>query len=122
MVHQTLQARKSKSKMKAAETKTIRRHPRQASGPKASTQTTDSKGRVVLSQKFANRSVIVEEISDTEVVVKLARVIPKSKSWLYENPPALASVQRGLAQARAGRLVSGPDLEGDAALVAKLKD
>jgi hypothetical protein len=85
-------------------------------------KTTDEKGRVVLSKKFANRTVIVEEVSDTEVLVKLARVIPEREAWLYKNPGALASVRRGLAQLRAGEVSPGPDLGADAKLVAELED
>jgi hypothetical protein len=86
------------------------------------TKTTDSKGRVVLSKKFANRTVIVEEVSDTEILIKLARVIPEREAWLFENPAALSAVRKGLAQARARHFVPGPDLEADADFVAQLED
>ncbi len=32
-------------------------------------------------------------------------VIPESEKWLYDNPAALASVRKGLADAAAGRTV-----------------
>ncbi len=60
----------------------------------------DSKGRVVLGERFANHTVLVEEVSDTEVRVSLARVIPEREAWLYQNKQALQSVREGLAQAR----------------------
>ncbi|MFM9968152.1 MAG: hypothetical protein ACKVQK_07105 [Burkholderiales bacterium] len=83
----------------------------------------DSKGRVALGGHFANRSVIIEHRGDDEVVVRLARVIPEREAWLYENPKALASVRRGLAQARnAGVTKNPPDLKAAAALAARLKD
>jgi hypothetical protein len=86
------------------------------------TKTADSKGRVVLGGSFANRHVIVEQISETEVVVKMSRVIPESEAWLYDNSAALNSVRTGLAQARAGELVQGPDVAADEAFAAELED
>lgn len=82
----------------------------------------DKKGRIVLGGRFANRAVIIERVSETEVVVKLARVIPETESWLYENPLALAAVRTGLAQARASGVTQGPDMKSDAKLVAELED
>ncbi|MCC6580716.1 MAG: hypothetical protein IT440_09760, partial [Phycisphaeraceae bacterium] len=54
------------------------------------TKTADAKGRITLDDKFANRTVIVEEIDETEVRITLARVVPEREAWLYENPKALA--------------------------------
>jgi ABC-type nitrate/sulfonate/bicarbonate transport system substrate-binding protein len=73
------------------------------------TRTADSKGRVVLGKRFANRTVIV-------------KVVPEREAWLYKNPKALKSVLRGLAEARAGHFTAGPDLEADAALISELMD
>jgi hypothetical protein len=85
-------------------------------------KTTDNKGRVVLGGSFANRQVIIQRLSDTEVVVKLARVIPESEAWLYDNPKALNAVRTGLAQARTGKLAKGPDLDADAKVANELED
>ncbi len=86
-------------------------------------KSTDSKGRVTLGGHFANRAVIVEHRSDDEVVVRLARVVPESEAWLYENPKALASVRRGLDQARKGNVAkSPPDLKAAAKLAKQLED
>jgi Protein of unknown function (DUF1778) len=41
------------------------------------TRTTDSKARVRLPKAFANATVIVEQVSDTEVRVRKALVIPE---------------------------------------------
>ena len=84
---------------------------------------TDSKGRVTLGGHFANRAVIVEHRSDDEVIVRLARVIPEREAWLYENPKALASVRRGLDQARKGNVAKNPpNLKAAAKLAAQLED
>ena len=84
---------------------------------------TDSKGRVSLGGHFANRAVIVEHRSDDEVIVRLARVIPEREAWLYENPKALASVRRGLDQARKGNVTkAAPNLKAAAKLAEQLED
>lgn len=81
------------------------------------TKQTDAKGRLTLGEAFANRTVIVEQRGH-EIVLQLARVIPESEAWLYENQAALASVRRGLKQATARKLSDGPDLD-EAARVAE---
>jgi hypothetical protein len=82
---------------------------------------TDNKGRVGLGGRFANRAVIVQKLSETEMIVKLARVIPENESWLYRNPGALNAVRSGLAQARKGKVTKGPNLESDAKFVDALE-
>jgi hypothetical protein len=67
----------------------------------------DSRGRVGLGKRFANRLVLVVERGD-QVVVRRGHVVPPAEFWLYENERALESVTRGLAQARAGELTKGP--------------
>lgn len=39
--------------------------------------------------------------------------IPNREAWLHSDPDALAAVTEGLAQAKAGEFVEGPDLESD---------
>jgi hypothetical protein len=68
----------------------------------------DAKGRVTLGERFANRTVLVEDHGD-ELVIRLARIIPEREAWLYENKKALGMVRRGLKQAKAGQTVAGPD-------------
>ena len=77
------------------------------------TRTADSKGRVALGQRFANKTVIVEEINETEVRVIVAVVIPERELWLHRNEQAMAAVQRGLAQAKAGQLTKIDPHEND---------
>jgi hypothetical protein len=87
------------------------------------TKTADSKGRVSLGSRFANQTVIVEDVDSTEVRVTLAQVVPQREIWLHKNPEAKASVLRGLAQAKAGKKAkSSPDLAHDARLVEQLDD
>lgn len=79
------------------------------------TKTADKKGRVALGQAFANKTLIVNRISETKVVIETARVIPESEAWLWDNEAALASVKRGLKEARAQDFAAAPDVDGDLA-------
>lgn len=65
-------------------------------------KTTDSKGRITLGSKFANKTVLIEEIDDTEVRVTIAAVIPTRELWLHKNPKAKHLLEQGLAQSAAG--------------------
>lgn len=54
-------------------------------------RTTDKKARVTLPRAFANSTVIVEPISDTEVRIRKARVIPEEEVRFAEEtrtPPS----------------------------------
>jgi hypothetical protein len=82
----------------------------------------DSKGRITLGEKFANRTVIVEERKSGEFILRLARVVPEPEGWLYDNRRALSSVRRGLAQAKAGKFGPPPNLGAAARLAARLPD
>lgn len=43
------------------------------------TRITDAKGRVVLPRSFANATVIIEQVSDTEVRIRRTRVVPEDE-------------------------------------------
>lgn len=43
------------------------------------TRTTDGKGRVSLPRSFANATIIIEQISDTELRIRKAQVIPEDE-------------------------------------------
>lgn len=86
------------------------------------TKTADSKGRVSLGNRFANQTVIIEEVDPTEVRVTLAQVVPQREVWLHDNSKAKASVFRGLSQAKAGKMAASPDLEADSRLTEQLDD
>lgn len=80
------------------------------------TRMADGKGRVALGARFANQTVLVEEVDSTEVRVTIARVIPEREMWLHRNPTARDLVRRGVEEAQAGDFSTAPpDLESDAA-------
>jgi hypothetical protein len=47
---------------------------------------------------------------------------PPSEAWLHKSKEALASVKRGLEQARKGEFVDPPDLDEDEKLAAEIPD
>jgi hypothetical protein len=49
------------------------------------TRTTDKKARVCLPKAFADCTVIIEQVSDTEVRIRKARVIPEDEIRFYEE-------------------------------------
>jgi len=49
------------------------------------TRSTDAKGRVSLPKAFANATVIIEQVSDTEVRIRKALVIPEDEVRFYEE-------------------------------------
>lgn len=59
------------------------------------TRTTDPKGRVCLPKAFANATVIIEQISDTEVRIRKAQIIPADKlRFSEESRPPLSNRDR----------------------------
>jgi hypothetical protein len=48
-------------------------------------RSTDSKGRISLPKAFANNTVIVEQMSETEVRIRKARIIPEDEVRFYEE-------------------------------------
>jgi uncharacterized protein (DUF1778 family) len=51
----------------------------------AETRTTDAKARLVLPKAFANATVIIEQVSDTELRVRRAKVIAKDEIAFVEE-------------------------------------
>jgi hypothetical protein len=69
----------------------------------------DAKGRITLGERFANRTVLIEDTGD-EVVVRPARVVAERELWLYRNKKAFRAVQDGIEAARAGESAPAPDM------------
>jgi len=53
------------------------------------TRTTDAKARLILPKAFANATVILEQISETEIRIRRAKVIPEDELRFAEEarPP-----------------------------------
>ncbi len=55
------------------------------------TRSTDAKGRVSLPKGFANSTVIIEEVSENELRIRKARVIPEDELPFAEVAPIVLS-------------------------------
>lgn len=87
------------------------------------TKTADSKGRITLGKKFANKTFIVEQTGATEMKLELAAVIPEREMWLYKNPETKKMVFDALKRAKARQFSeSPPDLEAARALAEQIED
>ncbi|MFH1115703.1 MAG: hypothetical protein V1792_17475 [Pseudomonadota bacterium] len=83
----------------------------------------DSKGRVSLGRRFANKPIIMEDLSDTEVRISMARVIPEREMWLWQDPEAKDMVLSALERLKRGEFAENPpDIYGDEELVSQLED
>jgi hypothetical protein len=58
---------------------------------KTETRTTDTKGRVTLPKSFANSAIIIEHVSETELRIRRARVIPEDEIRFREESPLVLS-------------------------------
>jgi hypothetical protein len=86
------------------------------------TKTIDNKGRLLLGKEYAGRLVIVDDAEPDRLIIQTATPIPDRELWLYRNQEALASVQRGLEQAKERKLGPGPDMKAAAALAAEIDE
>jgi hypothetical protein len=55
------------------------------------TRSTDAKGRVSLPKAFANATVIIEQLSENELRIRKARVIPEDELRFPEEVPIVLS-------------------------------
>ena len=51
----------------------------------AVTRTTDAKGRVSLPKAFANATILIEQVSDTELRIRKAQVVPEDEIRFREE-------------------------------------
>ena len=87
------------------------------------TKIVDTKGRLMLGNRFAGRMVIIDDSDPERIVVKPAVAIPEREAWLYKNAEALTRVRAGLEQARKGQVSkSPPDLDADAGLADEIEN
>ena len=51
----------------------------------AETRTADSKARVTLPKTFANATLIIEQVSETEIRIRKARIVPEDELQFREE-------------------------------------
>jgi predicted transcriptional regulator len=67
----------------------------------------DAKGRIALGALAKNVSSFRVHIeADGKLVLEPFAEVPMRERWIYENPEISASIDRGIAEAKAGRVVS----------------
>lgn len=76
--------------------------------PKGKIKKIDDKGRLSLGKDFAGRDVRIEE-TDQGFIASYVVQVPANEAWLWENEKALTSVRKGIEEAAAGKLTSGPE-------------
>jgi hypothetical protein len=69
------------------------------------TSNSDSKGRIVLGSRFANRTYRVQELPDGNILLEPIVMVHEREAWLYRNPEALATVLEGIEQSKRGETV-----------------
>jgi hypothetical protein len=72
----------------------------------ASSVKPDAKKRIVLPKTLVREGITYHVYSNKfgQIVLDPQVTIPASEVWLFNNPDALASVQRGLSDAAQGRV------------------
>lgn len=68
----------------------------------------DSKNRISLGRKIrsiAKHYRLYQDPSTGRILLEPLLVVPLSEPWLEKNPKAKKSVERGIAQAKAGQLI-----------------
>ena len=57
------------------------------------TRTADQKGRITLPKAFAGATVLIEQVSETEVRIRKARVVPEDELVFPEESPIRLSAR-----------------------------
>lgn len=67
----------------------------------------DSKGRITLGKLAEGvSSYRARKQADGKIILEPFMEVPADERWLWENKKALESVMKGIADAKAGRIVS----------------
>jgi hypothetical protein len=62
---------------------------KESTGMAIHTRMTDAKGRVSLPRDFANATVIIEHLSETELRIRKARIVPEDELQFREQTPTV---------------------------------
>lgn len=64
----------------------------------------DSKGRIVLGSKYANKTFRVTQQPDGNLLLEPVVLVHEREAWLLQNPDALNAVRQGVAESREGHV------------------
>ena len=81
------------------------------------TLTNQSKAQVLQNAVNMYYNFVIQHSTNPTKVETQPDTIPADEAWLYKNDAALASVLRGLDQAKKGEFAEAPDLEAAALLL-----
>ncbi len=73
----------------------------------------DGRGRILIPGLKGVEVVQVEALNEYEFIVRRMSTVPEREQWLWNNPVAMASVQKGLSQAKAGEFAQAPSMDDD---------
>ena len=62
----------------------------------------DSSGRIIIGKEFKDKQFAVHKLPNGDILLSPMVVRHEREAWLYENPEAMASVDRGLEQSARG--------------------
>lgn len=69
----------------------------------------DKKRRISLGAAIKTPAGVRYRVMQNElgpILLDPVKTVPADEAWVYENPDRIASIQRGIAQAEAGKLIS----------------
>ncbi len=73
----------------------------------------DGRGRILIPGLKGVEVVQVEALNEYEFIVRRMSTVSEREQWLWNNPEAMASVQKGLAEAKAGQFAKAPSMDDD---------
>ncbi len=62
----------------------------------------DSSGRIIIGKEFKDKQFSVQVLPNGDILLSPVVVRHEREAWLYDNPEAMASVNRGLEQSARG--------------------
>lgn len=64
----------------------------------------DAQGRITIGKDRADETFVVEPQTNGDIILRSVVVMHRQEMWLFENKKAAASLKRGIAQSRAGKV------------------